>query len=1282
MWIGWDQVSADKIQAFSSSDFEDLIRELVEVECRDRWPQGGMSIEGPSPPNRSDGGRDLVIVASAPSSVDAAAYRLRWNASVSLVGDMPIGRKRVVSCKMGKTYVKSALDDARQGGDRVLPVLRDGGELLLVISEELPSAPPRGRGSKASATKPKPKNAAKPKRKDRAAKGLERDGIRQELANRYAKHFGKGGPSTDALLARIHVVDGSELARLLRKRTPSEGLSRLFLERLGVRRSAAFMTHADWAVEHQVDRSRPQYVADAAREAQRDQISRFFTDTSDVVTLVVSGPPGVGKTRLVLEALERAGLQARVHAAEDADEFARALEDDLLGGAPTGIFVVDDCPLERVEKVEKRFRRAQHDVGARGSAARLVMIVPRGESAQEGLSARIAVVAVAPLDVTARNSLIRNELASEEHDPRIARIDTATQGYPWFAILVAREVKDGAATPVSTTDAARLAIASREQHDADPTCRRQRARALLAMMLANSPDWRAVEDETRDRLARAVNLRDRHELDPLLRACARRGVLRTTRRWYVTPAILEREVWRILTTPPDTDGPVIVRVYQHYPDGVDELLVRLGQLGLDPSELAREALALVKDLAGRFLRVADLASPGAGAVLTFCAAHAPADTARLLMMAVEAADAEELKRERRARRPLVRALVSIARQGADFDQIESALFRLRLAENEAYANNASAAWVWIFLPWLDLTGTPDSRCLARLRARCMTGDTAERLSAVQGLVDVVSPFTTVFLDGRQAEPNPTQAGELQEALRRYWALLLDCVGVADPEIANAAQRGLVQHLRPALERGVLDPLADRVVTAAAVLTEPHRVTLRQDIDLERAAAHGTERTSNPLWKRLEVQTRPRSFVQRLRDRLTASPGVALAEGEHADQADEALLREGLAPPATPLLEHLAEFEARSASRSGELMVAAGRLDEAGILERPLVERARSGRDAYLLSTYCVGQAEGGRRERVERGVDAWRREPLLASGVVEVVARIGPDDLWLATLGALVGRGDVRPEAVRYLSMGTWPRTSAQARRTFYRTLLASGTAGTQVVLERMARTKAALEPDDIDVLLEAVAAASRAPLYGGSAWTFHRCGRLLLDVDRAREVCAAAILAASHEELPGDNVWSLLEDCATQSPGELWRAFEPLLTARDPRAGRLLIRLAWHDVGSKLPPGDVMAWVGTDAHRGIEMAHITRFPDENLPALARTLLVQFGAASAIGRELAANFSSTRRAVRSLANFYAEQRTRAERWVNAADAEVRVWAARLVAELARRQAEDEEDEALARRVGT
>jgi hypothetical protein len=1270
MWIGWDQVSAASLQAFDAHEFEQLVRELLDVECRDRWPAGGTSVEGPSPAHRQDGGRDILVTVSAAPRTDPATYRIRWN--VTLVGDTLVDRKRVVSCKTGKTAVKSALDDARDRGDRVLPVLHAGGDLLVVISEELPSAPPRSSRSKAG--------TPKLQRGDPAAEGSERDRIRQDLARLYAAQFGDDGPSDEDLLPRIDVVDGSELARFLRHRTPSDGLSQQFLDRLGVRRSSALMTHADWEKEHQEDRSRPQYIADKAREAMQEQITDFLTDTSSTTALVVLGPPGVGKTRLVLEALERAGLQTRVHAAENVDVFEEALNGHPFAGAPTGIFVVDDCPFERVEPLAKQFRNVQRDVGTRAAAARFIMIVPRGLTAREGLSGRVVPVVVAPLDAAARAALVRSELGSEDHDPCIARIDATTEGYPWFAILVAREVRNGAATPVSTTDAARLAIASQAQQNVDPECVRRHARALLAIMLADNPDWTAVEDDTRARLAQAVNLRDRHELDALLRACAHRGVLRRTRRWYVTPAILEREVWRILTTPPDGDGHVLPRILRHHPHGVDELFARLEQLGLAP-ELTRDAFALLDELASTIHHVADLTRPGVGAAVRFCASHLPSETARLLISIVEAATSAELKAERRARRPLVSALLSVARLGAEFEPIESALFRLRLAENEAYANNASAAWVWLFLPWLDMTGTAFPRRLARLTARCTTGDIPERLSAVQGLIDVLSPFTSVFLDGQAEESSPAQTGEPMEAMRCCWALLLDCVGASDPEIADAAQRGFVQHIRPAIDRGILDPLADRVVAAAAGLAEPHRVTLRQDLDLERVATAETAGRSHPLWAQLNAQTRPRSFAQRLRDQLTASPSTAFIEGAPAELADELLLREGLTPPAPPLLEHLAEFEAQSASRAGELMIAAGRLDDTGILEGPLVNHAREGHDAYLLSTYCVGQWNGGRRQRVERWVDTWVREPSLAAAVVEIIARVGPDDPWLEVLGALVARKAVHAEALRYLSMGTWPRTSEQARRAFYRTLLETGRAGTLVVLERMGRSKAGLEPADVGVLMTAVKVACRAPLYGKAAWTFHRCGRLLLDAGLGREVCEAAILATSHEELPGDNVWSLLEDCATTCPGELWRAFEPLLTARDPRAGRLLVRLAWHDVGLKLPSEQVMAWVGTDLRRAVEMAHIMRFTAEDLPALARALLARFGAESAVGREMTASFS-TRRPVRSLANFYAEQRARAERWLNADEVEVRAWTTRLLADLAREKADEKADEALARRVGT
>jgi hypothetical protein len=112
------------------------------------------------------------------------------------------------------------------------------------------------------------------------------------------------------------------------------------------------------------------------------------------------------------------------------------------------------------------------------------------------------------------------------------------------------------------------------------------------------------------------------------------------------------------------------------------------------------------------------------------------------------------------------------------------------------------------------------------------------------------------------------------------------------------------------------------------------------------------------------------------------------------------------------------------------------------------------------------------------------------------------------------------------------------------------------------------------------------------------------------------------------------------------------------------------------------MAWIGTDPRRAVEMAHIMRFTSEELPALARALLARFGAESAVGRELTANVFSTRRSVRSHANFYAEQRARAERWLNVDEVEVRAWTAHLLADLAREEADESADEARARRVGT
>ena len=143
MWLGWDALDAAKISNLDAHEFEQFVRDLVDVEVRDRWESGTVTIEGPSPAYVPDGDRDLIVKAHADAMVSSAIYTKRFGLLRCLVGDLAAGESLVFTIKTGPTWKKSLRDDARTGGARVLPVLKAGGSVVVVTREPLPSAPPK-----------------------------------------------------------------------------------------------------------------------------------------------------------------------------------------------------------------------------------------------------------------------------------------------------------------------------------------------------------------------------------------------------------------------------------------------------------------------------------------------------------------------------------------------------------------------------------------------------------------------------------------------------------------------------------------------------------------------------------------------------------------------------------------------------------------------------------------------------------------------------------------------------------------------------------------------------------------------------------------------------------------------------------------------------------------------------------------------------------------------------------------------------------------------------------
>ncbi len=1261
MWTGWDSLDASQLGAFDAHEFEDLVRELVGIETRDRWATP-CALEGPSPPYVQDGARDLIVTAREPAHTSARDYVARWSLPRSLVADLRPGGAVVYSVKSGETFRRSLLDDARGGGVRVLPVLARGGGLIVVLREPLPGAPPRPRRASGG--------ASEGATGDPAADRSERDALREELARAYAAREELAGFSASELLSRIELLDANDLAQYLRRRRPVE-LRDSSLDKLGVRRSSTLFDHERWVAEHQVERSWPEFQADPARERRIAQLASYLNTAVAAHPHVLVGPPGVGKTRLVMEAVVRASAAARVAVAEEAEEAVEELSGkNLLRAAPSVVLVVDDCPLHRVDRVLRSFRRAQGDEPS-ASGARLIVIVPHGEElAADEIGQAHEPLALAPLERDARLALIRQEL----DDDRVDAIDRSTAGYPWFAVLVAREVRDGAATPRSPTDAARLALASRAEQENDPRRVRRRARALLAVMLADNPRWTDLSEEDQQRLAHAVDLRDRAELHEELEACVRRGVLRALRRWYVTPGILEREVCRIATEGTDPGGPLLPRVRRHCPERLAGFVEYLQALGLDEGTFASLAAPLAEEVAASLDTLDDLRDPRVAASLEFSTRYAPAAIVAPLVDLIRSASVEELARRVEVRRPLVHALSGLARRAEFFATVEDALFRLRVAENEAYANNASAVWTWLFLPAVDLTDAPFEARFSVLQRRCREGPSPERVSAVRGLASLLSPFGVLSVSG--GPPRPALDGG--HRLRSYWHLLVSLSSDTDLQVAAAAQEELVKSLRPGIHRGLLDGCADALVEAVRGFHEAARVALRAEFEVERSLRGDEHEDLRPLWARLDVASRASDFGQRLRDRLHAHTDLVSDAQEAA--LDDALIAEGLRDGAAALIEHLDEFERTDAHRVAPLMITAGRLDVEGVLREALVARAEAQRNGTLVSFWALGRWGCGGEADVRALVDAWIGDERRGPVAVETMMRIGLDDGWTLRLVAPAREGRLDARSLYLLERASWQHASPTARRSLVDALLdRGGRDEVRVVLRHYDGDRAEFSPEDLTLIERALRAASKGVFTGHAAWSFYRCGLHLLDGGRARAACEAAVTASSHDELPGDGVWQLVEACAKRAPEAFWEALSQALSARSREAGRLLLRLAFHDVTEALPVDAALQWVGTDERRARAVASIVTFAGEALPAVARALLRRFGASSSVANALGARLASTTRGVPVLAEFYRTRFRWASRWAEDGELAVRVWALREAEELRALHASEAEDEALERR---
>jgi hypothetical protein len=1099
---------------------------------------------------------------------------------------------------------------------------------------------------------------------------------------------------------RIEILDAATLVSFLVARQPEGGRIARWAERF--RLLPLLHSLDEWRAQHAADRAEPTFADDAKRAALHDDLLAFIRSASVAPTDLAAwlvGPPGVGKTRLVIETLASdPAVAQRVRVAWSYEEALDAFTNGrLLVRHPNIALVVDDCPTIEVDSLAALFRAA----AGPHSSARLLVITPASEHMlkEAKLSPRWTLV---PLERAAMETLAAGELGAATEPEKVHEIARLSEGYPWFVTLLAREAIAVGRLPQDLREAMKWVLASRWEATDGPSLDRlrlRRARCLLATTLTRRVDWANISVSDRDNIARAVGLEGGQELLDVALECGKRGILRRTQGWrfkYVTPLVLEREVIAWLLHPdggPDPGGRTLAQYGKNY---LDDFFATLAQLELPRELVAGIAQVGLRELTNAPADWSSLSSAGLlEARLRFVARHAPGATARELRRRIDASTLDELRARTDIRRGLMFALEELGTREDAFEDAEAALFRLAQAENEAYANNATETWASLFSVELNATPRSLAQRLRLLERRALDPDPEARAVAIKGIQAMIA--TRVFrlahetVDGAWPTPAPKEA---RQARARAWELLAGLF--ADPElaVATAAKRAALDELRGAIQAEVGREAMAEMATRIGAFSEAERVKLRDVLAEVRAYEAEWLSAGDECLKHLEDLLVPTSFRERLRQRVGSWGLVELREDDDVldDALDDSIAREGLKGD-IPIKQELDWLISDEAVRAHLFAYALGRCDERGELLPTLRERAKAWRTAWrgrvVFARYLGGWAQAGRSAEADAVLRDLRLDAEEASVLALVVIELGATDERLACIERAAREGLLDAACVQELGRRRqWlSRVSEEAFSSFVGVLVeGAAVEHAAAALELMVNhvkenpaSGAALRQP----MLRALERLAPNRLQGMTDFYWERGARLLIkggDVTRVAELAVISIECSN-----GANVhtWKALHAVAERDPPATFRAVARALEVPGPAAGRLLLAFKFHRMSFAWPADEVLAWVGDDERRGRAAATLVRQRTAELNPVVRSLVKRFGPRSSVANEILARMHSTDGLVPSLAEHDAEELERARGWLADPDPDIRAFAQRAVESLKmshEQHAAYEEDER--RRFGT
>jgi hypothetical protein len=797
----------------------------------------------------------------------------------------------------------------------------------------------------------------------------------------------------------------------------ADAIERLCYAHLGVlvQRSpiplSGVVSLAVWAPEEfervtfQLDQQRTRII-----DALRGHVSSWEQSRAE---LHIFGDTGVGKSRLVYEALALPGLSERVLVSPDAS----ALDNSLLSLVARSeerrlVAVVDDC------EPEDRRSLTRYAGMARGRI-RLITIGSRYSRERQPDDSRY--LEVLPLEAAASKQIALTVGLAERDADLVAEY---TDGYPGLALTLARAIHFGEAggsliERVRGHEEIGSVLSSLlPQDDVLPL-------GMLALFEKLGFDGDLAQELS---LACETLGVDEGTLREIAERELRRFVSTAGRFRRVTPRLFA--LW-LASQFMHNRRESLTAAINGLPESLrDRIVAQMGAFAGDPlvakslGEILGQppfhegALGDVDEGAGRLLHVAAIAAPEAA------------------MTAIErvmsGVSLQELRAFGAGRRETVWALEVLLWFEGLFDRAADALLRLALAENETWANNATGVLQGVFGVFLGGTSAPYSQRL-RWAERVLQefGGLAAPL-IVEGLgnaLEFQEMRTATDFGGRSApqEWRPELVSEEIEARGGAWDLLIRIARTSAGEADHVAEV-LATGLRTALLRG----LSERVLTG--LRTIPWSTSARGLLGDAVSKALRYDKPPADIARRLrelEAELQGGSLGERVAYVLSLSPWLLINE-DHEDE---------IASGRPRILGELAS-ELAEADRTAALAAATQSLDgdpqTAGFLFEELAKKTN---DEALLSQLEVldpvpqaallGALSGLAQRRDEAWADGvlrrWLETPSLAHLVITAAHFLPATDTRARLAVTAVDRGASTGRELGRFLYGAWTRPLGEA---------------------------------------------------------------------------------------------------------------------------------------------------------------------------------------------------------------------------------------------------------------